>query len=57
MGRLGREGGRKRGRAGERGKDWAENGPAEGGKNFPFSFSISNSYFYFFYVLFFRTNN
>jgi hypothetical protein len=32
---------------------WAGNGPAEGGSVFLFSFLISISYFYFFYLVFF----
>jgi hypothetical protein len=42
----------ERGARGRGEKDWAGNGPAEGGGFFPFSFSISISYFYSFYLLF-----
>jgi hypothetical protein len=54
---LGREGGEKSGREGEREGVWAGNGPAEAGILslflFLFLFPISISYFYFFYLLFF----
>jgi hypothetical protein len=57
MGCLGREGGGGSAGAREREKDWAGNGPAEGGIFlFLFSISISYFYFYFFYLLFLLNN-
>jgi hypothetical protein len=47
----------ERGARGRGEKDWAGNGPAEGGIFlFLFSISISYFYFYFFYLLFLLNN-